>query len=129
MTVKEARTISVGIGNITGEAMVDARGRAGSITGGTLKKLSVKYPKVDKATGLTVAGQKAQVSLTLQGTDLSAAGFDTEGVVNTGIPEKLAQPRKIQVALVMGGVSYYGQVDVSYTLSKNVGQIQGRSAR
>ena len=129
LTPSQGMPISLGIGNVTGNGMVDARGRVTGLTSGALKKVQVKWPRMAKGTTATSGGEKAKVTIMLYGSSLHAAGFDTEGIVNTGLTEKQAVPRSIQTAIVLGGVSYYAQAQVNYTLKKGTGMLQGRTER
>jgi hypothetical protein len=85
--------------------VVDSKGR-GKSTGesGTIKRVKVKYPKVDKSTKLTAGTadkRMAKVDVTLSQAQMTARGFGTEGVDPQG-----AGPLNIQVAFVFAGVAY-----------------------
>ena len=121
--------ISLGIGNVTGTGMVDARGRVTGLSGGNLKKVQVKWPRLAKGVTATQGGEKAKVTIMLYGSGLDAVGFDTEGIVNTGLTDKQPVPRQIQTAIVLGGVPYYAQSQVNYTLNRGTGMLQGRTPR
>ena len=69
----------------------------------------------------------ATFTATLASSNLSTDGFDTEGITNDVTP-KAKLMRSIQVALVLGGMSYYDLPKVVYTLTNGTGQISGRSA-
>ncbi|MGD0092441.1 MAG: hypothetical protein ABSE73_21200, partial [Planctomycetota bacterium] len=71
-------------------------------------------------------GAQATLAITLNGSSLHTAGFDTEGIVNTVATGKKGISRQIQVALVIDGVSYYTQANATYVLSKGTGQLTGR---
>jgi hypothetical protein len=129
MTLNQSQAVSVGIGNVTGSGTVDAKGKVSGLSGAALKKLQVKWPRLANGTTETKGGEKAKVTITLQGTSLDAAGFDTEGIVNTGLTDKVPVPRSIQTAIVLGGVSYYAQASVNYTLKKGTGMLQGRTEK
>ena len=129
LSPSEGMPISVGIGNVTASGTVDAKGRVSGLSGTGVKKVQVKWPRLAKGVTATVGGEKAKVMITLSGSSLHTAGFDTEGIVNTGLAEKQAVPRSIQTAIVLGGVSYYAQASVNYTLKKGTGMLQGRTEK
>ncbi|MCY3017600.1 MAG: SBBP repeat-containing protein [Planctomycetota bacterium] len=129
LSLKESQSISVGIGNVTANGAVDCKGRVTGLSAGNIKKVQVKWPRLDKTNPVTKGGEKAKVTISMKGTSLDSAGFDTEGVVNTGLADKVPVPRDIQTAVVVGGVSYYAQAKVNYTLKKGTGMLQGRTPR
>jgi len=127
LAVNQPLPISVGIGNVAGSGSVDSKGRVTGVRATGVKKVQVKWPRLDKSNPITKGGEKAKVTILLMGANLDLAGFDTEGIVNTGLTEKLAVPRNIQTAIVLGGVSYYAQAQVNYTYKKGTGMLQGRT--
>lgn len=123
--------ISVGIGNVTGSGSVDSRGRVTGLTspGNNLKKLHVMWPRLVKKNLVTKAGDQAKLTITLTGSSLHTAGFDTEGIVNTVATGKKGIERQIQTAIVIGGVSYYAQAKATYVYNKDTGQLAGRTQK
>lgn len=121
--------IAVGLGNLTGQASVDAKGRVVGLESDFMKRVQINWPRLDKKNPVTKTGDKAKITITLQGKNLHLAGFDTEGITNQGLTPKQAVDRHIQVALVIGGVSYYHQAKSSYVLNKDTGQLMGRLAK
>ncbi|MGD0093996.1 MAG: hypothetical protein ABSE73_29150, partial [Planctomycetota bacterium] len=83
----------------------------------------------DKKKPVTKAGDSATLAITLTGSSLHTAGFDTEGIVNTVATGKKGVDRNIQTAIVLGGVSYYAQAKATYVLSKGTGQLTGRAQK
>ena len=113
MSLNQPLAISVGVGNVLGSANVDAKGHV-TAKSKYLKSLAVKWPTLVKkdpvtkkpvANPVTKAGDKAKLTITLTGSSLHEAGFDTEGIVNTVDTGKKGIDRYIQTAIVLGGVS------------------------
>ncbi|MGD0090914.1 MAG: hypothetical protein ABSE73_13435, partial [Planctomycetota bacterium] len=131
MTVKQALPISVGISNVTGSADVDPKGKVTALKsdGNFIKKLQFKWPRLDKKNPVTKTGDQATVAITLTGSSLHTAGFDTEGIVNTVATGKKGVARNIQIAIVIGGVSYYAQAKATYIYNKGTGQLTGRAQK
>jgi N-acetylneuraminic acid mutarotase len=125
LALNKAIPVSVGIGNVSADGTSSSKGKVGSMSSSQVKKFQIKYPKVDKATGLSKAGDTAKFSVTMASASLIADGFDTEGITQDA-PVKEKLPRKLQVALIIGGVAYYDIVDVVYTVTDKSGQINGR---
>ena len=125
--LSQSQDIALGIGNITDSTTLSPKGKK-TLPGaqGHIKQLSVKYPRL-KGTTITKGGETATVSLTLSMQGMSPAGFDTEGVTPEAndLDSKGQAQRKIQVALVLAGVSYEVLAPVSFKLSrkKDIGQI------
>ena len=103
LDVSKSQDFWASLGNIADNVTVDAKGRGGKTSvAGLLKKVSIRYPKVGKATHTTTAGQTATVSLTLSGVGLVNAGFDTEGVVQKPTSPSIS----IQLAMMLAGAPY-----------------------
>ncbi|MGD0093792.1 MAG: hypothetical protein ABSE73_28115, partial [Planctomycetota bacterium] len=144
LTVNASLPVSVGIGNVTGSATVDPKGKVMGLTsagsGATpitkpITKLQFKWPRLDKKNPVTKTGDQATLAITLAGKSLDAAGFDTEGIVKsdatgkTLVTGKKGVDRNIQTAIVIGGVSYYAQAKAAYVLTKGTGQLTGRAQK
>jgi PKD repeat protein len=115
--------MSVAVGNITETVEVDRKGRGTAV--GRFKKVSIKFPKLAKGTTTTVAGQLAKVTVSMSAADLDSSGFDTEGIS----PQASSAKPKIQFAMLLGGVSYSDEAEVSFKVStKGDTGIIGRSA-
>jgi len=116
LNVAAEQDLTVGVGNIIDHVKVDNKGRGkGASDNGSLKKASIKYPKVDKTTNLTAGTSDkriARIDLTLSASSLVSKGFDTEGVDPSGNGKQL----HIQSAVVLGGVAYQGMVQVGLTV-------------
>jgi hypothetical protein len=132
LDLRQNQELSFAIGNVVDTVQVTTKGK-GLLpsTLGTIKKIQVKYPKVNKDNPVTTAGQTAKLSVTYFTANMDLKGFDTEGIANrVKDSEKSlkAAPRTIQMAMVFGGVSYEAQVPVDFKLAKNTesGQIATR---
>ena len=116
LDVSQTQDFQIGIGNIVDHATLDAKGR-GMTTGDgkTIKKVQIKYPKVDKASMKTKAGQMASITVTLSTTNMVLKGFGTEGVS--------AKPKSntinIQFAMLLAGVPYQFTIPAVLKVSKN----------
>jgi PKD repeat protein len=135
LDLSQEQTFSIGIANVIDTVTVNTKG-VGTSTGllSRIKKLKIKYPRVDKTTKLTTAGQKATIVITLSTEDMDLIGADTEGItaaLRSDEAEMKEVPRSIQVAMVLGGQSYEGTAPVQFKLSKDLGtgQMNGRSSR
>jgi hypothetical protein len=135
LTLTGTLPVAIGIGNIIDSAVVSAKGKATlPSTLGRIKKLQVKFPKLAKGTTATTAGQLATVTIGFSSLNMSANGFDTEGVTGSVRSDEVGEKsvtRNIQVALVIGGVAYDSLAPVQFKLSKkkDAGAISGRGAR
>jgi PKD repeat protein len=125
LDLSKEQTFSIGIANIIDTVTVDTKGIAtGPGTSQQIKKLKIYYPRVDRATKLTTAGQKAKIVITLSTEDMDLKGADTEGITAALRSEEAGMtqvPRSIQVAMVLGGVAYEGSAPVQYKLAKDQG--------
>ncbi|MGD0093334.1 MAG: PKD domain-containing protein [Planctomycetota bacterium] len=118
LKLSDGLDFTLGIGNIIDHVTVNGKGQLPKGSSSDLKniqKISVKFPAVDKHTGLTVAPKKgvptATINVTLSQADMVANGFGTEGVgynaSSVSSKGKVAPTDlKIQVAFVIAGVSY-----------------------
>ncbi|HYG74282.1 MAG TPA: autotransporter-associated beta strand repeat-containing protein [Planctomycetota bacterium] len=135
LDLSKAQPVHVGIGNIVDSSEVDGKGKQTSDSAlKRVKKVKVKMPKLEKGKTETAAGQMADVDITLSLADMSAKGFNTEGIAPTVLSSEAGAKsvkRKIQTALVIGGVSYESTFEVDFKLSKNkeAGTILGKGAR
>lgn len=135
LDLTQNQTVSIGIGNIIDSAVVSPKGKVTlPSTLKNIKKLQVKFPKLAKGTTTTTAGQLASVTIGLSALNMSANGFDTEGVTSKIRSDEAGAKsvtRNIQVALVIGGVAYDSLDEVQFKLSKkqDAGAISGRGAR
>jgi len=138
LTVSQSLPVAVGIGNVTGSASVDPKGKVTDLTSAgsgaipisnPIKKLQFKWPRLDKKNPVTKTGDTATLAITLTGSSLHTAGFDTEGIVNTVATGKKGVDRNIQTAIVIGGVSYYAQAKATYVYNKGTGQLLGRAQK
>ena len=120
----------VGMGNVVGSVSIGAKGKpAAPPSGGPIKSVSVKYPKV---AGQALGGETATLTVTFASPNLSQAGFDTEGITQALRPDEKglkAANRFIQTSFLLGGVKYEGYIPVVYKLAKNgaSGTMGGRS--
>jgi PKD repeat protein len=129
MAPEDFTEFEIGIGNVAGVFAVDSRGKPASAPV-NFKGLKLKLPKPDKNTGLTKPGARATFSVQMLGSKLDAAGFDTEGIVKDGVPEKVKLARPIQVAVVVGGLSFYSRVDsATFSVSKGTGSLSAIPTR
>jgi len=134
LDLSQPQALSFGVGNVIDAVQMDAKGKAQLPSEkNILKKASVKYPKPGNGT-LTLAGQKAKLSLQYSLADMDAAGFDTEGispVARQRDPLAKSFPRSIQCAVLIAGVTYELKAPVAFKVSKGAesGQIQGRSSK
>ncbi|MGD0091222.1 MAG: putative Ig domain-containing protein [Planctomycetota bacterium] len=119
----------IGIGNIVDRVTVSSKGRAKSKSAlGRISALSIKYPAktaVKKAKGSKPAppANQATVNVALSMAGMSAAGFDTEGILPQLLPgeeKKKSLTRNIQVLMELAGVPYEMNppLAVDFTLSK-----------
>jgi len=131
LDISKDQELWIGAGNIVDRIMLDPKGNAKSrSTGdnGRIKKVKIKWPRLGKGVTTTSGGEHAQASVTLNLVDMDKAGFDTEGVTGQLRPDEAGQtsvPRQVQLAIVLGGVSYETLSDVEFKVSKGLetGQI------
>jgi N-acetylneuraminic acid mutarotase/PKD repeat protein len=132
--VRKEHQLTVAIGNIVDTVTITNKGAAASQGNNfTIAKLKMKYPKLPKGTYKTTGGKTAGISLTLSTTNMSAKGFDTEGIVAPSLlpadeAGAKAVARSIQVAVLLDGVAYDVLTPVQYKPGK-AGQIAGRGAQ
>ena len=114
LDVSKSQDFWASLGNIVDNVTIDAKGRGGKTSvAGLLKKVSIKYPKVGKASTLTTTGQTATVSLTLSGVGLVNLGFSTEGVGTTPQPNGI----NIQLAMLLAGAPYEFSIPATLKVS------------
>jgi len=118
----DGQQLSIGIGNITDNVIIDPKGK-GKLPSekNRIKSVKVKYPKLAKGVPFTVGGEKATVSLSYNTADMDLNGFDTEGITTTfsaGEDGTKGVPRNIQVAMVVAGVAYESIAPVTFKVSK-----------
>lgn len=125
----EGLQIHVAVGNILDSIRVDAKGKPiGESKNGILKKFKIAFPKT--------SDKPAKIGGSIELSNASAAGFDTEGIQPTlrstesGISKK-GVSRAIQIALVIDGIAYDTLSPVLFQLGKDAetGKIQTRSAK
>ncbi|HLX64873.1 MAG TPA: putative Ig domain-containing protein [Planctomycetota bacterium] len=115
----------IGMSNVTTSAFMTSKGEVRGLKA-PFKKIQFRLPKVDKTTGMTMKSGTAKVYLSMRGADLSAMGFDTDGI--TRLPTKTTAPRNMQFAMVLGGIPYYMQAQVKFSYDPNTdfGTVSGR---
>jgi hypothetical protein len=133
LDLSQNQTFEFSIGNIVDSVVIGAKGK-GSLPSAAkhFTKVAFKYPKLAKGSTKTTAGQSASFSVTISGTALSDAGFDTEGITNSVRADEKglkAVPRSLQVAAIFAGVSYKLNANVQYSLSPkgDSGKLTGRA--
>jgi len=120
--------IHVGVGNVLDSVRVDAKGKTiGASAQGRLKKFKISFPKT--------ADKPAKISGSIELTNASAAGFDTEGIQPTlRLTEsnltKKGVSRSVQLAIVIDGIAYDTLAPVLFKLATDTetGKIQTRRA-
>jgi len=133
LDVSQERALEIGIGNVIDAVTISAKGKSTGPALNRISKAQIKYPKVPKDNPLTVAGQKAKLTLTMRGVNFSSIGFDTEGIAATLRGDEVglkAVPRAIQAAISFAGSTWEGSIPVDFKLAKKAdsGTIQGRRA-
>ncbi|MFH0938388.1 MAG: hypothetical protein V1899_03795 [Planctomycetota bacterium] len=116
LDISTTQDIAISVGNITEVVPVDSRGNGPQT--GRFKKVKVRYPKLAKGTTETTVGQTAKVAVQLSAANLSASGFDTEGITSK---RQKSQNPKIQIAMLLAGVSYFTEAEVAIRISRNGG--------
>jgi hypothetical protein len=135
LDLSTGETLVFAMGNVVDSVQVDKKGKAIlPSTAGVVKKLKVKFPRLNRKNPVTEAGQIAKIQATYFTKDLDLAGFDTEGITNRVLDSEAGQktvPRSIQMAMNFAGVTYESLVDVQFKLAKkaDAGGIVGRVAR
>ncbi len=120
---------SIGMGNITYDAMVNEKGVGKALGSIGLKKLKLTY-KVKKgkvATGI----ETAQIAATFTVPGMVNNGFDTEGVSprSTDLDaKKRSAARNIQVGFQLDGAAFEAPIPVTLVVSKksDFGTVSGR---
>lgn len=133
LDLSQDRTLEIGIGNVVDSVTISAKGKSSGANKNRISKAQLKYPKLPKGSTLSVAGQKATLTLTMKGVDFSTQGFDTEGIAATLRGDEVGQkavPRSIQTAISFGGSTWEGSIPVEFKLAKKAdsGTIQNRRA-
>ncbi len=112
--------LDIGIGNVVDTLRVDKTGKPIFLSDSlkAVTKFAIKYPKASTTTGTEVA----KFSFTMALKDLDVAGFESDGISpdvrDLGTGQK-SLSRKIQVAMLLGGVGYSSpQVSVTFTPNK-----------
>jgi hypothetical protein len=131
--IRQQHELTVAIGNVVDSVTVTSKGAAASPGRNfSVAKLKMKYPKLAKGRYKTTGGELATMSLTLSTKNMSAKGFDTEGIVaQLASAEEGTKTvdRSIQVAVMLDGVTYELLAPVQFKLSNNTGQITGKGAK
>jgi len=133
LDLSQDRTLEIGIGNVVDSVTISAKGKSSNANKNRISKAQLKYPKLPKGSSLTVAGQKATLTLTMKGVDFSTQGFDTEGIAATLRGDEVGQKsvdRAIQTAISFAGSTWEGSIPVEFKLTKTAdsGTIQNRRA-
>ena len=135
LTPGSTQQFAFGIGNVFDAVTVTSKGIA---SGPGVKKLfknvRIAFPRLPKGTTKTPAGLFAKFQVSMTEVNMSADGFDTEGITNTlRADETAGKPvsRSIQVAVVLSGVVWQQIATVKFALStkSDSGTIGGRSAQ
>ena len=125
MDLSQPQQMSIGVGNLVEDVTVSNKGRAGAT--GRLKSFQIAYPHLKKGgPPLTGTGIQAKFKLTLSGLALDKDAFDSEGITNAATVALAGDPRSIQVALVLGGTSYYVYANALYSVKKNQGSLSSK---
>jgi len=133
LDLSQNQTFEFSIGNIADSVTIGAKGKAALPSAAKrFTKVAFKYPKLAKGSVKTTAGQSASFSVTISGSGLSDAGFDTEGITNSVRADEKdlkAVPRSLQVAAIFAGVAYKLNANVQYSLSPkgDSGKLAGRA--
>jgi len=116
----EQQEVEIGIGNILEQCMIDKKGRRlkADALGSSYSSVKVKFPKLAK--GLTEQPEGAKptkITVKMRSADLDNSGFGTEGISPA---ERNTTPsaRKIQVALMLGGVAFADEATVDFKVAK-----------
>ncbi len=126
LNLSQNTIIDIGISNVTTELTITGKGKVvGNTYPMTFSSPKVKLPKLTKA-GLTSQGGLMTFTLTLASNNLSAAGFDTDGIVPKPGSIKQSIPRDLQFAAVVAGMSYIGKINVLYTPNSDFGTLAQR---
>ncbi|HEY3323560.1 MAG TPA: hypothetical protein VGP72_24110 [Planctomycetota bacterium] len=131
MKLGESMDVPVGIGNLVDIVRLTGKGKYVSNQQGLVVKMQVSFPRLKKGVTATTAGMKARLALTLSGTLLHDKGLDTEGITSSRtLTQKTKYLRRIQTAIVLGGVSYETIAPVDYMYSdQSGGTFVGRRAQ
>lgn len=123
----DASTLQFSMGNVIDTVQLDEKGKATPGTRGRIKKVQLRIPKLPN--GTAVGGEVAQISVQYNVANLSASGFNTDGITGVrGVGETGVANRLIQVNLMLGGVAFESLAPVNYVISKDgaFGSISGR---
>jgi hypothetical protein len=132
--VTSPQTFFVGLANIIDSVNLNAQGKAQLPSAGKLiQKFSIKYPHLKNGAKKTIDRQTATAMFTLNGSNFSSGGADTDGITNTLLAkETVKKPlnRSIQVGLEIAGVPYQFLMPVQLKLSadSSSGVLGGRSS-
>jgi len=132
--LREPQTLVFAMGNVIDSIALTTKGKGVTpSTKGAIKKLQVKFPRVDRKNPVTTSGQMAKLTATYFTADLDLKGFDTEGITSTKRDDEVGSKtvsRTIQLAMNLSGVTYEAAVPVEFKLSPkaDAGAIQGRRA-
>jgi hypothetical protein len=99
LALNKEQSVSVGIGNVSADGTSSLKGKV---------------------------GDTARFSVTMSSASLITDGLDTEGTTRGSTKVKETPPRKLQVALILGGVAYCNIVNGDYTVTDKAGQINSR---
>lgn len=125
------QSIDLSIGNVNETIPLNKSGKGMIVQPSSFKSVKFKFPKPDKGLSYSSKPFKSSVTVQMSATDLSGAGFDTEGITNHQHKVGVAPPykRSIQVATMFAGETYGGAADVDMVVSKDdaFGSVSGRT--
>jgi PKD repeat protein len=103
--------LSVGLANVADRIVLDAKGKPTGLSDrGVLSKVKIKYPR--SKTGATTSASIARLDITLAAPNLDEAGFGSDGVTPDN-PGNI----KLQLAVVLAGLPYTGEVPATFKVS------------
>jgi hypothetical protein len=112
-----SQELCIGVGNVADRIVLDAKGKATGLSDtGVMKKVSIKYPR--GTGGVTLDGQTAQITATFSAPNLDDAGFESDGVSRAASGPGVTTAPRIQVALVLAGIAYSGEISSTLKVDK-----------
>ena len=135
LTPGSTQQFAFGIGNVFDAVTVTSKGKASGPSAKKLfKNVRIAFPRLHKGTTKTPAGLFAKFQVSMTEVNMSADGFDTEGITNMLRADETAKKpvsRSIQVAMVLSGVVWQQTATVKFALSTkgDAGTMGGRSAQ
>ena len=125
--------IEFGISNFHTKITVDSRGKV--VTGPDdphFSAIRVLMPKTDSKSHKTAQGATMTILFTLLGggKDLADNGLGTDGVApTTRSAQSAPQPRALQFAAVVAGVTYQSKLEIVFAADGDFGTVAGRSKK